>query len=59
MFKFGFIFLSSFCYCEIILFFGVVEKDFFEFFKLIWKLGYLNDIMLVVMGDYGVCIGDF
>ena len=57
--KFGFTFLSSLCHGKTILPLGAAEKDFLEFFKSIWKLGYLNDTMLVVMGDHGARTGDF
>lgn len=57
--KFGFTFLSSLCHRETILPLGAAEKDFLQFFKSIWKSGYLNDTMLVVMGDHGARTGDF
>ena len=57
--KFGFIFLSSLCHHNTILPLGAAEKDFYEFFKSMRDSGFLNDTMLVVMGDHGARTGEF
>ena len=57
--KFGFIFLSSLCHHNTILPLGAAEKDFYEFFKSMQDSGFLNDTMLVVMGDHGARTGEF
>lgn len=57
--KFGFIFLSSLCHHSTILPLGAAEKDFYEFFKSMRDSGFLNDTMLVVMGDHGARTGEF
>jgi len=57
--KFGFTFLSSICHHESVMPLGASAKDFHEFFKSIRDLGFLNDTMLVVMGDHGARTGEF
>ena len=57
--KFGFTFLSSLCHHKSIMPLGAAEKDFYAFFKSIWDSEFLNDTMLVVMGDHGARTGEF
>ena len=57
--KFGFTFLSSLCHHESIMPLGAAAKDFYAFLKWIRDSGYLNDTMLVVMGDHGARTGEF